>query len=149
MAVEMLVGIYAAIMGIGGVRWALRIRRGQGRLPSSLFRSSVIFSEDNGNPDRYLLPAAGIHLGMAMSILWNILDELGLHGSALLLLLAAPGILVILASGGLGLAIMLFNRPRFVLPPSVRDHPGTVARWAGRGRSGQDPDARPAASRRR
>jgi hypothetical protein len=149
MAVELLVGVYTAIVGIGGVRWALRTRRGQGRLPSSLFRSSVMFSGDNGNPDRYLLPAAGGHLGMAMVILWKVLDDLGLHGSALLLLLGAPGLLVIVATAGLGLAIMLFNRPRFVLPPSVRDHPGMVARWTGRGHSGQDPEAGPATSRRR
>jgi hypothetical protein len=149
MVLETAVCVYAAVVGVGGVRWALRIRRGEGRLPSDLLGPSAPFNRNFGNPDRYLLPACGLHVGMAMILLWQIFDGLALHSRLWLALVGVVGLVILLTSMVLGLGVLLLNRPRFLLPPSVRDLPGLLARAVGKGRDDHRPGRRPAAPRRR
>ena len=56
------------------------------------------------------------------------------------------GILTLLVIGlfvslGMVATIMLFNRPRFAVPPHLRDQPGAVAEWRGSGSRRRRPSA--------
>lgn len=58
-----------------------------------------------------------------------------------------PGLIVttallvlMLGVGGFGMAAILFNRPRTLVPPYLRDQPGAVAEWLDTWRRRRKPD---------
>jgi hypothetical protein len=56
--------------------------------------------------------------------------------------LVVTGLLLVatIAAGGLGMTtIVLFNRPRSLVPPYLRSQPGAVAEWLGAWRRRRDP----------
>lgn len=57
-------------------------------------------------------------------------------------LIVTTALLVLtLGVGGFGMAaIVLFNRPRTLVPPYLRDQPGAVAEWLGTWRRRRKPD---------
>lgn len=72
--------------------------------------------------------------GLVLLLIYGVGGRPGLIVTTALLVLT-------LGVGGFGMAaIVLFNRPRTLVPPYLRDQPGAVAEWLGTWRRRRKPD---------
>ncbi|MGW3245496.1 hypothetical protein [Streptomyces sp. NPDC001070] len=79
---------------------------------------------------RGLVPWAGISLGAGLCLTGGFLigwfEGVTVAAGSIL---TALGVLMSALGFGLHLTILWFNRPRFLVPPHLRDDPGTMIEW--------------------
>jgi hypothetical protein len=117
---EIVVVVMIDVLSIAGLRWGLRIRRGEGRLPSEVFRRNSSLPLFMGDPDRNLLAVSLLGIGIAvLSTCAVIVNHLSRNPYSLTI--SAVGLSVFAVSFLLYLSFRIFHRPQALLPLSLRE----------------------------
>jgi hypothetical protein len=122
-----LAAVYSAAMATWLVWFGLRIWRRAGR-PLSCWLPTFSASMRAGI-DRACLLGGVFHAFLCALFIGSVVTQIGPqvpHVWAVELVTSVFGIVI---SGYLGISIVMFNRPRFLVPPHLRDQKGTVPAW--------------------
>lgn len=111
------------VLGTVGLWWGLRLRRGEGRLPSERWGKANAVGVFWADPDRNILAGSIFGLGIA-----TFMTALGIFMAIpfgpLAKVIVAVGAAAFVGSGLLWLSLATINRPRGLLPPNLRKRVG-------------------------
>jgi hypothetical protein len=126
MIVSVLVGLYGVVMGTVLVRRGLASWRRQVSFARRL-RAVPLATAEKAGLERAFLIGGVFHYFLAA--LMGAVAYLSIARMtatvAILTLVALAGVVI---SGWLCITISMFNRPRFLVPPHLRDQPGALSR---------------------
>jgi hypothetical protein len=126
MIVSVLIGLYGVVMGTVLVRRGLASWRRQVSFARRL-RAVPLATAEKAGLERAFLIGGVFHYFLAA--LMGAIAYLSIAPMtatvAILTLVALAGVVI---SGWLCITISMFNRPRFLVPPHLRDQPGALSR---------------------
>jgi hypothetical protein len=120
------IAICAAACGIGYLVLGVRQWRGKARPLSYRLRCRTLKdAEALAGWDRSVIPAGLACLSAAVLIMDGAISGTRLSGPSAMI--ALWSLLAVMVFGGLVGTVINFTRPRFLVPPHLRGHPGAIA----------------------
>lgn len=119
MVLQILVIGFFWASGAIGLRWGLRLRRGEGNLPSGQWGRKNAVSLLWADPDRNILVGSIFGLGCA-ALMTSLGIFMAIPFGSLSTVIVAVGAAAFAGAGLLWLCLAIFDRPQALLPPSLR-----------------------------